>query len=321
MVREGDEDKKKKGWFSRKKKPSRPTSHVSRPPSASSFPSFSHRKQSSSSSAPDEDLPPREEKALPSRPGTPDTKPSSPQTPTNVAEEGPALPVRAGFDFKAIKDVIGKAELNPEELKIPAPSRFPAPSIPPPTMRTESAPPLNPEPESLTPRPRSSLDLSSPGIHDEPVAGPSSLYTQDLSSSLTRHLSLEDHEEEEEEEYSHASTQASFFNDSTPSGLTFGSRNGVRWDMPDDLNSSSYTQDPSFKSVGSTSYSSPALNPFASPLDSTSLSFGGEDGTITFSPSPSIGVEPDPWAIGTRSLGGSGTKKSASTLDLNPWKS
>ncbi|KAF7317927.1 DUF726-domain-containing protein [Mycena kentingensis (nom. inval.)] len=34
------------------------------------------------------------------------------------------VPIHAGFDFAAIEDVLGKAELNPEDLKVPEPNPF-----------------------------------------------------------------------------------------------------------------------------------------------------------------------------------------------------
>ncbi|KAJ7747206.1 hypothetical protein B0H14DRAFT_3097048 [Mycena olivaceomarginata] len=95
---EREEDKnKKKGWFSKKpKEPTQPET-VSRPPSTT----WRHSRASSVTVT--DDLPPPA--------ADPDSK----------------IPIHAGFDFSAIKDALGKAELNPDELKIPEPNHLPSP--------------------------------------------------------------------------------------------------------------------------------------------------------------------------------------------------
>ncbi|KAJ7718550.1 hypothetical protein B0H16DRAFT_1475548 [Mycena metata] len=148
-----EEDKnKKKGRFSSKKEPARPQS-VSRPPTTSSF--SKHNRASN--------LPPRVSSPLGAGVSTP--TPSSPtaKDPSNAASK---IPVHAEFHFNAIEDVLGKAELNPDALKIPSETEFEAPAIPPPTNRSESAPPQqqtppvadDDRPAPLTPRVHTTTD-------------------------------------------------------------------------------------------------------------------------------------------------------------------
>ncbi|KAF8204256.1 hypothetical protein K438DRAFT_1819443 [Mycena galopus ATCC 62051] len=104
---EREEDKnKKKGWFSKKsKEPTRPQS-VSRPPSTT----WKHTRASDVTL--NDDLPPRIDSDATPKP--------SPTKETPDADS--KIPIHAGFDFSAIKDVLGKAELNPDELKITEPN-------------------------------------------------------------------------------------------------------------------------------------------------------------------------------------------------------
>lgn len=336
VVRE-EEEPKKRGWFTRKKKPSVAIQSVSRPPSAASFPS--HHRRTSSQSTFDDELPPRE----PSHPavvptdvhtpgnsaaGTPSTEepPTDPATP-----DEPQLPKTAGFDLAAIKEAIGNAARNPEELKMPAPNRFPVPPIPPPTQRSESAPPPIPE-ELAVPSP---ISRSPSNSHDTPVAGPSSSRS-DLSSTLSRSLSLNDMRGQMDED-----EDVTSFNERTPSttqpfrapspSLTFGSSDGSFWPAEPDrltplagddfgafsqssLNASRPTAFGSFNSLS---------RPELPPTDSSGLSFGGADGSITFVQSPALRTEPpDPWNISSPSFGGYSAKKASSSLNVhNPWQS
>lgn len=338
MVRE-EEEPKKRSWFSRKKKPTTAGSQVSRPPSAASFPSH-HRKTSSQSTLADDDLPPRE--------GTPVSKsgvstPVSPsRTPTTVDSPNaeldtpdiPNLPKTAGFDFAAIKDAIGKADLNPEELQMPTPSRFHAPSIPPPTQRSESAPPPIPE-ESSSPSPP--IPRSPVISHDLPVAGSSSSRT-DLSAALSRSMSLNDMKAEmgDEDDVTSSSekTPSAMQSFRAPPPLTFGSSDGSFWPAePDRLTpfdaspfnafgrESLSTSRPS--ALGSYGLLSRPNESFYPPPDSAALSFGGADGSITVMPSPAVRAEPsDPWNISSPSFGGYSSKKASSSLNVqNPWQS
>ncbi len=337
MVREEDEPKKK-SWFSRKKKSTPATSpRVPRPPSVMSHPSH-HRKTSSSAST-DDDLPPREAHTpslatTDSRSTTPTPgdlgKDSQPSTP-DVSH----LPKHAGFDFSAIKDVIGKADLNPGELQVPAPNRFHAPPIPPPTLRSESAPPPIPEPSSPSPKPRSSLDM-----HDQPVAGPSSSRS-DLSSTLARSMSLDNVHAEADDAEELTSVNAitpharhEFQSFAAPPSLSFGSNDGSVWPAePEGTRTpfgtsalGSFRERPTFTASspsGFTPYGMSRTQDYFALPDSASMSFAGADGSITFSSSPSRTEPPDPWDIPSSSFGGYNAKKSSNTLNgnLNPWQS
>jgi len=119
---------KKKGWFSRWRKPSAGSSpaKVSRPPSGVSFAS-SQRKPAH---ATEDELPPRTQKEV-----SPDVV-----TP-NVAtgRSSTDIPKHAGFDLNAMQEIIGEAKLNHKELQVQKPT---VPPTPPPTQRSESAPML-----------------------------------------------------------------------------------------------------------------------------------------------------------------------------------
>ena len=330
-----DEEPKKRGWFSRKKKPTNASPRVSRPPSTASFPSH-HRKTSSQSTLTD-DLPPREGSPVssqvtlstpesPSRTPTVDSPLSRPDTP-----EGSNLPKTAGFNLAAIKEAIGKADLNPEELQMPAPTPLHVPSVPPLTQRSESAPP--PIPEPLPPSP--SLPRSLIQSHDLPHLPSASSSRTDLSATLSRSMSLNDMKVGDDDlTSSNEKTPSAAHAFRPPPPLTFGSGDGSFWPAepdrptPFDANPfSSFGRDPfntprptPFGEFGSTSRPQESLYP---PPESAGLSFGGSDGSITFVPSPAVRTEPpDPWNISSPSFGGYSSKKTSNSLNVaNPWQS
>lgn len=333
MVRE-DEEPKKRGWFSRKKKSSASTPRTPRPPTVSSSPA--HHRKGSSQTTVDEDLPPRE--GSPSTPtagtpslGTPIAGPSSQEAfDGDISSPGtPAIPKHAGFDFTAIKEVIGKADLNAEELQIPTPSRFHAPTIPPPTRRLESAPPPAPESPSPTSASRSSLEL-----RELPVAGPSSS-SVDLPSTLSRSMSLNDMRSEMDEEElasvdEHTPTSSQTFR------ITPQRQDSAQWPEEAERTLPPSATNPFSGSAldarsaydvlrpsGSGSYGLSRLpdNPFAPP-DSATLSFGAADGSITFNPPSATTAEPpDPWNIATPSFGGFRKPSNSFNVNSNPWQS
>ncbi|KAI0778857.1 hypothetical protein BD413DRAFT_466243 [Trametes elegans] len=347
VIREGQENEKK-GWFGRRKKKSSSSSQsTSRPPSAATF---GHgKKTSSQSSVADDELPPREGATTPTTAQSqPLSQPSkSPQAPSAQDDGDVAtaeIPKHAGFDFAAIKEVIGTAERNPDEHRVPAPNLRPAPARPP-TLRAGSAPPpVADSPAVATPKARPSLDLPPiPVEHeDEPVAGPSSGSSRnDLSSSLSRSLSLNSVPDDAEADMTSFGRAASSF--SRPPVLSFGGNDGSIWPAPDpDLTPTyggAYGMYQAPSNVSALRSTDVLSNPFASgpsglradglpaPPDNPfststgpSLSFGGMDGSISFgpSPTPSLQTGRSPWDIGGPY--GSG-KKSTSTLDLNPWQS
>ncbi|KAI0334020.1 DUF726-domain-containing protein [Cubamyces sp. BRFM 1775] len=345
VIREGEETKKK-GWFSRKKKSSTSSQTVSRPPSASAF---VHVKKSSQTSAGDDDLPPREGASTPTPVQSPVPSQSEKSPSANPQDDGDLasaeIPAHAGFDFAAIKEVLGKADKS-EELRVPAPSRFPPPSIPvhPPTLRTESAPPPVPDsPPAATPKSRPSLDLPPvpPDHEDEPVPGASSSShpDRDLPSILSRSLSLNNAPDDFEADMTSFGRNAP----SRPPVLSFGGSDGSIWPAqePDPtpgygafgayrapasfapLRSADVLSNPfasGTSGLRSDGLPAPPDDPLAGSAGTPSLSFGGIDGSISFGSSPSSSLQPgrSPWDIG----GPYGnTKKSSSTLDLNPWQS
>ncbi|KAJ7696719.1 hypothetical protein B0H17DRAFT_929057 [Mycena rosella] len=281
---EREEDKgKKAGWFSKKTEPTRPQS-VSRPPLASTFSKHTH----TTSVSLDDDLPPRSGTPL----GAGASTLSTPASPAKDAPDGNSkIPIHAGFDFNAIKGILGKAELNPEELRIPEENQFAAPAIPPPTNRSESAPPPQHTPTAETTRPP----------FDPPSPPPS---RTELSGGFARSMSVNDIND----------TGSDSDSDTTepppppdkppvyisPSTLSFGDPSGSVWSPAD----------PDPPRVPAFGYAA-AQNPFASyaPAD-TGLSFGGADGSIT----SSFGAAADPWTI-PNDLG----KKKSPSFNANPW--
>lgn len=328
MVRE-EEEPKKRSWFSRKKKPTNGSPHVSRPPSAASFPSH-HRKTSSQSTLVDDDLPPREGKPVLSH-SEASTPVSPSRTPTieDASDIGTPdvshLPKTAGFDLTAIKEIIGKADLNPEELQMPAPTRFHAPSIPPPTHRSESAPPPIPE-EPSSPSPPISRSPSQ--THDHPVASSS---RTDLSATLSRSMSLNDMkaglDDDEELTSSSEKTPSASQTFRAPAPLAFGGSDASFW--PSDPDRLTPLAGGAFGTFGQSSLGTARPGGFAprphdsafAPPESAGISFGGADGSITFMPSARV-EPPDPWNISSPSFGGYSSKKASSSLNVsNPWQS
>lgn len=232
------------------------------------------------------------------------------------------LPLHAGFDFNAIKEVLGKAELNPEELKV-RDNPYEAPHIPPPTNRSESVPPLRQSSPQVT---RSSLDSST----GAPVPGPSSTRA-DLPASFSRTLSLNDvHDDDtdsEEENYAqHISSyrngpepsheDTSFASTPRPSHLQMPSPDPfTKNDVPSWTPSAapapfSFGASPTYGSPFSSPTAQSAHNPFGSfATPDPGLSFGSTDGSITSLPTTS-----DPWKI-SNDFG----KKKESTFNSNPW--
>ncbi|KAJ7077587.1 hypothetical protein C8R43DRAFT_940244 [Mycena crocata] len=259
---EREEDKeKKKGWFSSKPKEHSRTPSVSRPPSASSF--SKHTRGAPVSQ--DDDLPPRVGTPL----GAGTSTPTVPTSPTKDASEATKVPIHAGFDFNAIKDVLGKAELNPDELKIREDNQFEAPAIPPPTNRSESAPPQQQTPP---------VDA-----HRPPFDPPSPSRTE-LSGAFARSMSVNDVHESDSDSDEPPLPPDKPPAYTSPSTLSFGDPSGSVWSPAE--------PDPP-RAIPPFGYAA-AQNPFASysPAD-TGLSFGGADGIITSTFSPAA----DPWTI------------------------
>nr|GAT51735.1 predicted protein [Mycena chlorophos] len=243
---EREEDKKKKaGWFGGSKTPPRPQS-VSRPPTASSF----VRKPPTKAAVEDDDdeLPPRIESPPPS------------SAKAEEASEESKLPTKAGFDFAAIKDVLGKAELNEEELQVPAQNPFEPPHIPPPTNRSESAPPP------------SQSASTTPTMERPP--------SPEFAASFARSMSVNDvHEPIPDDAGDDTETEDEPVPPPLPEKapyLSFGeaaTASSSGWSPAAEVGGGFGSQPRSF------GYPAPS-NPFAS--SDASLSFGASDGSISF---------------------------------------
>ncbi|KAI0082332.1 DUF726-domain-containing protein [Panus rudis PR-1116 ss-1] len=330
VVREGEEVKKR-SWFSLKKSaPS--TARVSRPPSSATF--GGHRKSSSSASG-DDDLPPRETDT-PLKATAEQTH--LPPTPTDrdATSSSSDIPLHAGFDLQAMKEIIGKGDIHPEELQMPVPNKYHIPPIPPPTLRSESAPPPIPDSSATTPKPRSSLDQHGIAEQSSHLAGTSPA-SREFTASFARSVSLSDIHADGGE------NMMSPFNDRTPTSSAYSltmpqvphvPQHDPLWTLPatettirpvDFSDQTSFPISSPFQSalnsagrnnLVSSTYGSeiPSNGAFRSP-DNAGFSFGGSDGSIASSPSQ---TPRDTWDIGIPVF--SNNKKAASTLTLNPWQ-
>ena len=276
----------------------------------------------------------------PSRPSTPSNDPPSSQ-----------LPLRAGFDLGAIKNVLHEVEQDPSKVKVTPPTATPAapktflsrlapPPIAPPSNRSQSTPPQVVEANGHM---RStSLDY---GYVNAPVQsddrGPKTAGLSPSESAMPSFSRSFSATSSREENNSYPSTSSMFGSTSfaTPDEeySTFSSQQSTRFNsnplsLPDDvvpawgassssLNlSSSFTPTTAkpFKSSFSSIPSPPTMpNPFSSPFmtpdhDRTPvLSFGAPDGTL----SASAGSQSESWdtpPIGTR-------KKTMDGFNANPW--
>ncbi|KAG2032982.1 hypothetical protein BDR03DRAFT_968630 [Suillus americanus] len=309
VVREGDHTQKKK-WFSRKKKPSASPTPVSRPPSTASFAS-SRRKPSSLGKPTDDDgEPPRESTGTPPPRNTNphSTQPSGGRSPSSSTD----IPVHAGFDLKAIKDMIDQSERTPEEMQVPQPSQIHSPLV---VSQSESAPPAY-------------------TIAPTHVANPTGSYVADVDSSaglnatFATSLSLHhvpDYGDDVDDDQgmppvadglgspdhlrhpSSATSPHTFI----PQISLDRSETSI-WSPPLPENRHSPFGDPFAGSAVSFENSSRSRNnlhrtsPVAGP--SASLSFGGTDGTITLQ-----GMGRDPWSIPV------GDPKKSPNYLANPW--
>lgn len=316
VVREEDEKAAKKGWFGRKKKQSftSPSSKVSRPPSAASWAQPRKSTTTTDPTSPDDDLPPRV------------SSPAAVEVNEDASRSSVELPKHAGFDLAAMKEIIDNtAQRNPDELKVHQdPSLYPAPPIPPPTHRTESAPPLYESP-STTPVMKSSKDLP-----PEPLKAAGTPSQIDLNAAFQRSLSVNDLHEEPEE-----MTSSSYARKDNPFGPTSfsASRPSPASSLSSGGFNSNWAAEPgSHSAFGSRSFGpstetlsfgnadgpvtpphggnrfAPSTNPFAS-ASSSGLSFGSADGSIT-----SVEAERDPWS--TRP-----SQSKTAAFNSNPWQS
>ncbi|GJJ13224.1 hypothetical protein Clacol_007475 [Clathrus columnatus] len=198
IVRDG-KDTKKRGWFSRSKSPQQ-TMNIQPLNLPRKSTSSSHLHQDDT-----DDLPGRLPHPTSSQSSTPDDTPSR--------DSMSAIPVHAGFDFRAIQELLEKEggktngkNIDSEDIikKVTAPSLAP-PVVPPPSYRTESAPqlqvPLTGGRDSLIPRGTTTsgvLNINDDDDDDDPP--PADYQGHDFEQSFSRSLSFNDVNDLDEEQ-------------------------------------------------------------------------------------------------------------------------
>ncbi|KAG1902700.1 uncharacterized protein F5891DRAFT_1023010 [Suillus fuscotomentosus] len=300
VVREGDHTQKKK-WFSRKKKPSASPTPVSRPPSTASFASSRRKPSSLGKTTDDDNEPPREFT------GTPPPQNTNPHSTQSSDDQLPSsstdIPVHAGFDLKAIKDMIGQSEKTPEDMQVPQPSQIRLSlgiSESPPAYTITPTDVANPPGLSVTDT-YSSAGLSATfatSLHNVPDSGDDVDDGQGIPPIVDDGPSSSDH-------LSYLSSATSPHN--TIPQISFGRNETSIWSPPLPEKTSPFGNPFAAGTVSfeNSSISTNGLPPAAGP--SASLSFGGTDGTIT-----SQGMGRDPWSIPVDQ------KKTPNYL-ANPW--
>ncbi|KAM6498952.1 Protein of unknown function (DUF726) domain containing protein [Amanita muscaria] len=358
IVVKEEETQKKKGWFFSGKKSKPDVQQVSRPPSAAS-----NQRRDSTSSAPakersseaDEDLPPRlDQTAAASEGGATDSHPPSRAgTPKELDSK---LPIHAGFDLNAIKQLVDSSKEEGANLKDGILTTQDIPNIPPhvPTQRTVSMPiPANSldkqlkTNESVVENRLASLfdrsatvqangrgnsrggqseddfaDFQAAEVSSEPQARPA------------LHGSLPNRHKPSPARLSNAVNGKSEWESKTPSLSSFRSSSAVY------LPSTSMTEisldetdKPTLPSHSSTSLSDHSTPPGVSSLASTfsvasssGLSFGGDDGSITIG-SRGMASTSDPWSLSFAIENGPSLNKEKGKkrtplspgFDANPW--
>ena len=168
-----EENQKKSGWFGSGKRGSTSNSqnqHVSRPPSTASWANKTPSTPTKSSGG-DDELPPRMDVSRSATP-QPTTSTNGTATPPPNHRRGPSaegssssssrpatppvhdtLPKHAGFDLKAMKEILSTVEQNPKEANATSSSTkkpnaspsFRSKLLPvvPPSTRSQSTPPVN----------------------------------------------------------------------------------------------------------------------------------------------------------------------------------
>lgn len=233
-----------------------------------------------------------------------------------------------------MKRIIENAELNPAELQVQTPGQYSVPPIPPPTNRSESAPPPIPESPPTTPVMKPSLQLQ-----PEPASEAGSSHSS-LTAAFQRSMSVGNLHEQREtvipSTYSQPSQAMPFGSTSSstpralPSVLPSTDSFNSTWATDPDTITKPDSQVTGIRSLGPSTDvfpfashngsitphgSSYALshNPFtsfSSPSPASGLSFGGADGSIT----PNTEVERDPWDPMP-------LQRKMSGYSSNPWQS
>ncbi|KEP53201.1 putative integral membrane protein [Rhizoctonia solani 123E] len=343
--------KKRFSWFSRNK--STPPENV--PPSGLQVPTTRARTVSESIPEKDDGLPERialPTSPMPGRTHSPTLPPyTSAQSGSNLPSEKTGLPIppesppspdiapTAGFDFKAIGAVLGKADLDPNTIRMPQPSPAMRAKLtvtpraePSEIARSESAPPpfaqtqtLEPPERETTPKPR--LHTRSQTEYGADALGAA-------AETTTTRTRLSEPEEDDGEDVTAMFQRSASLDGPSGLGLTpgsggFGNGFGGGYTGQGFAGGSNgfglsprLTEEPSF-SFGTTGGNVwPPTNPFATPSTSSLPSpspFGGN----YVPPTP-----PNPFSDSTLSLGASDgsitswpsqpTKKSS--LPSNPWE-
>ena len=320
-MKDGGDVLKKRGWFSKKTKSTPQT--ISGPPTA--ILSGTQIKSPRSSIGVQDDLPPREPKDSTSNP--PQKETSSLTTDSTEARESTnEVPFRAGFDFDAIKEVLGKVGNDPEGLHMLPSHPSTLPTTYSPVMRSVSAPRAA-APDFSPTLPTRSSSLASPSLEADVMTGP--VGHRSFARSASFHGNREELHGEQPSTHLDSSPYSSIQARSASSlTLSFSGSDGTPWstytqhDLPsvnpafDSREPTSFTRSATtFRANSTTTYAAPPAldNPFAAFTSAPALSFGAPDGSIT-SVNPIL--TRDPWEV-RETVGDSGKVDS---LSSNPWQ-
>lgn len=328
VVREGEDTKEKRGWFSKDKKTAQNTQNVQRPPSSLSLPQ--HSSSSTTPSPGSDDLPERISRSS-VQSGSPEDVPQDSMS---------SIPVHAGFDFKAINEILEREGANKEDelkgMQIPPKAPISQPSISTPGNILDHTLPVQAQSSRTPSRTPIGSGISSNllPVHeshlDQDFASASASETRvDLVQTLTQSLSLDDKTRSassnlqnlqgEPDPISNSPSNSSCAHTSQFAArpppaptLSFGSVNGSLWTSAADtitsqahgevVSKSPFAASTETLSLGSSTGPIPSHpNPFAA----SGLSFGSADGTISYG---------DPWSPPLKD----GAPKKPS-YSANPW--
>ena len=177
VIREAEDKKGRFSLFGRKKETT--LKRVSRPPGVHSHSIPRTESTSSSTAVADDDLPPRAS--------------NDSATSTNEKE---IIPKYAGFDFQAIKETIGKEDLDVEKIPVPRPGPG-GPGVEPVSTTALARPPQPLERSESAPPPTNSLygsitAIEPPDTPTLPIGQFPRDSTAEISPALLRSLSLDD---------------------------------------------------------------------------------------------------------------------------------
>jgi len=323
VVRE-ESNQKKSGWFSRKNTSTTPQKHVLRPPSTATSVNLKTDVNAPPNKAVEvednDDLPPRMEMSPPApslesntitNSGGEASALSRPPTPPNDNPPSPDLPIHAGFDLVALKNILQEVEQDASKSQAPAPglptkkffSRFTSSPSGVPFRRPESTPPIKQHGSAsredlTTPSFARSVSANIPNSKDDEddrTYGPST--NTDRKTSLTSSFNISEDNLLSRTPQLRPDDSISLSDDIIPAwGASSTSVNTTS------LSSNLPQYDRSIPSPPV------VINPFAS----SSSVFGYSDGLV----SGGMGFQADPWSIAS-------TGKKKTTLDSygssSPW--